>query len=246
MASVPLTRVRTAYEQVADQLREQIFSGALATGQRLPRELDLAEQLGVSRPTVREALRVLASENLIRTAKGPTGGSFVMRPTVDHISDFLTANINLLTAANEVTLDELLELRESLEVPSVRLACRRRTDEDLQRLHGTVPHEGAELTTSARFRLNKDFHVTLVEAAGNKLVVLAAQPIFVVLQTHLRRTVLSSADHGVIHDGHVRLAAAIEERDEERAEAEMRQHLADLRPLYERAWRTTREALKSG
>jgi DNA-binding FadR family transcriptional regulator len=241
-----LTRIRRAYEQVADQLREQIFSGALTTGQRLPREVDLAEQLGVSRPTVREALRVLASENLIRTVKGPTGGSFVMRPTVDHISNFLTANINLLTAANEVTLDELLELRESLEVPSARLACRRRTEKDLQHLTEMVPDEAGELTTSDRFRFNKDFHETLVEAAGNKLVVLAAQPIFVVLQTHLRRTVLSVADYQVIHDGHVRLAAAIADRDEARAEDEMRQHLADLRPLYERAWRTTRESLQQG
>jgi DNA-binding FadR family transcriptional regulator len=230
---------------VADQLREQIFSGALPTGRRLPREVDLAEQLGVSRPTVREALRVLASENLIRTVKGPTGGSFVMRPTVDHISHFLTANINLLTAANEVTLDELLELRESLEVPSVRLACKRRTAEDLDRLRSMVPAEaGEDLTTSDRFRFNKDFHETLVEAAGNKLVVLAAQPIFVVLQTHLRRTVLSAADYKVIHDGHVRLAEAIGAREEDLAETEMRQHLADLRPLYERAWRTTRESLK--
>jgi DNA-binding FadR family transcriptional regulator len=240
MADTRLTRVRKAYEQVADQLREQIFSGDLTTGQRLPREIDLADQLGVSRPTVREALRVLASENLIHTVKGPTGGSFVMRPTVDHISHFLTANINLLTAANDVTLDELLELREALEVPSARLACRRRSEEDLRRLDDAVPGEGTELTTSDRFRFNKDFHASLVEAAGNKLVVLAAQPIFVVLQTNLRRTVLSNTDYRVIREGHVRLAAAIGERDEDQAAAEMRQHLADLRPLYERAWRTTR------
>ena len=243
MAETTLSRVRKAYEQVADQLREQIFSGRLVTGQRLPREVDLAVQLGVSRPTVREALRVLASENLIRTAKGPTGGSFVIRPTVDHISHFLTANINLLTAADEVSLNELLELRESLEVPAVRLACRRRTTEDLTRLQDTLPEgAGEELTTDDRFRFNKDFHETLVGAAGNQLLVLAAQPIFAVLQTHLRRSVLSARDSRLIYDGHVRLARTIEAQDESAAENEMRQHLADLRPLYERAWRTTRRA----
>jgi DNA-binding FadR family transcriptional regulator len=246
VAEIRLSRVRRAYEQVADQLRDQIVSGALTTGQRLPREVDLAGELGVSRPTVREALRVLASENLLRTVKGPAGGSFVIRPTVDHISRFLTSNINLLTAANEVTLDELLELRESLEAPSARMACRRRTAEDLERLHATVPSDPDELTTSDRFRFNKDFHESLVEAAGNKLIVVAAQPIFVVLQTHLRRTVLSDADHRVIHDGHVRLSAAIEARDEDLAEAETRRHLAELRPLYERAWRATRELATRG
>src|SRR5919206_988469 len=84
-------RVRKAYEQVADQLRELITSGELAPGQRLPSEAALAVQFGVSRATIREALRVLLTQNLIRTTKGAHGGSFVNLPTVDHISAFLSS-----------------------------------------------------------------------------------------------------------------------------------------------------------
>lgn len=232
-----LNRVRKAYEQVADQLRDQIMQGALATGQRLPRELELAERFGVSRPTVREALRVLMSENLIRTSKGATGGSFVMRPTVDHISDFLTSSINLLTAANEVSLDELLELRENLEIPAARLAAMRRTDDEVELLKSSVPDESMDLSTSEEFAFNKGFHATLVAATENKLLVVSAQPIFIVLQTHLQRSVMTAADHKKIHDGHARIAEAIEARDAARAGDEMADHLEHLRPMYQRAWR---------
>lgn len=236
MAAPNLTRVRKAYEQVADQLRSQILTGALAAGQRLPRELELAEQMGVSRPTVREALRLLASENLIRTTKGATGGSFVMRPTVDHMSEFLTVNLNLLAAAEEISLDDLLEARACVEVPAAGLAAARRNDDDLQALHASIPADEAELDIEGEFALNRGFHATLVEATDNKLLLVSAQPIFVVLQTHLKRTVITPGDHAVIHAGHARLAEAIAAGDAARAEDEMRHHLEDLRPLYERAW----------
>jgi GntR family transcriptional repressor for pyruvate dehydrogenase complex len=87
--TVSVRRVRKAYEQVADQLRELILTGQIAPEQRLPNEAALASQFGVSRPTIREALRVLSAQALIRTTKGSSGGSFVTLPTVDHISEFL-------------------------------------------------------------------------------------------------------------------------------------------------------------
>ena len=84
----------------------------------------LAREFGVSRATVREALRILAAQNLIRTTKGAGGGSYVTLPTVDHISEFLRGNLNLLSEAEHVSLEELLEVRELVEVPAARLAAR--------------------------------------------------------------------------------------------------------------------------
>ena len=126
LSQVPVRRVRKAYEQVADQLRELIVTGEIRPAQKLPNEATLARDFGVSRATIREALRVLATQHLIRTSKGTAGGSFVTLPTVDHISDFLSANISLLGQTENVSLDEFLELRELLEVPAARLAARRR------------------------------------------------------------------------------------------------------------------------
>ncbi|MGH3039100.1 MAG: FadR/GntR family transcriptional regulator, partial [Gaiellaceae bacterium] len=77
---MPVRRVRKAYEQVNDQLRELIVSGELAPGERLPNEAVLAREFGVSRATVREALRILTAQNLIRTTKGAGGGSYVTLP----------------------------------------------------------------------------------------------------------------------------------------------------------------------
>ena len=122
-----MRRVRKAYEQVYDQLRDWIMRGELSRGARLPNEAVLAREFGVSRGTVREALRVLAAQNLIRTAKGAGGGSFVTLPTVDHISTFLHANISLLSESDDVTLREFLEARELLEVFAARRCAERRT-----------------------------------------------------------------------------------------------------------------------
>ncbi len=230
-------RVRKAYEQVADQLRHLIVSGEIGPGHRLPNEAALAVQFGVSRATVREALRVLATQNLIRTTKGATGGSFVILPTADHISDFLISNISLLSQTETVSLDEFLELREFLEVPAARLAARRHTAESIERIAAAIPGETRDLGTQEHFIYNKDFHSQVVLAAGNTLLSIAAQPIFSVMQTNLSRSSVGRRFHDQVNADHHAIAHAIAAGDEDRAAEEMRTHLAFLRPTYERAWR---------
>jgi DNA-binding FadR family transcriptional regulator len=235
-------RVRRAYEQVADQLRELIVSGTLAPGERLPIESALAREFGVSRATVREALRVLAAQGLVRTAKGPAGGSFVTLPTVDHISSFVEANVALLTETRHVTLEELLEARELVEVPAARLAAERRTEEDLDKLRATVPDDTLPLGNTEEFTYNSEFHTCVLEASRNTLLTVSAQPIFTVLQTHLARSALGRSFHTSIHAHHLRILEAVEAGDAAAAAAEMHDHLAFLRPYYERAWKASRAA----
>jgi DNA-binding FadR family transcriptional regulator len=231
--------VRKAYEQVADQLRALIVSGTLAPGERLPIESALARDFGVSRATIREALRVLAAQGLVRTAKGPAGGSFVTLPTVDHISSFVEANVGLLTETRHVTLEELLEARELVEVPAARLAAARRSEADLERLRATVPADDLELGNIDEFAYNAEFHSCVLEASRNTLLTVSAQPIFTVLQTHLARSTLPRSFHTSIHAHHERILEAVEAEDAEGAAAEMRDHLGFLRPYYERAWKAS-------
>ena len=113
-------RIRKAYEQVADQLLAMITAGELSPGDRLPSEAELARDFGVSRTTVREALRILATRSLIHTRKGMAGGHFIVHPSVEGLTDFLVAHYGLLTALNTVTLENLLEAREALEAPGGR------------------------------------------------------------------------------------------------------------------------------
>ena len=195
----------------------------------------LAEEHGVSRATVREALRLLAAQNLIRTAKGAGGGSFVTQPSVDHLSESLRSGINLLAEAQDVKLEELLEARELLEVPAARLAATRRRDEDIDRLRATIP--AGIGGPQEEFTYNEEFHSLVLEASQNPLLVIAAQPIFLVLQTHLARSTLARRFYRAVHDHHRTIAAAIEAGQPRAAEREMRDHLEFLRPFYEEAWR---------
>lgn len=235
--AMPVRRVRKAYEQVNDQLRELIVSGDLAPGERLPNEAVLAREFGVSRATVREALRVLAAQNLIRTTKGAGGGSYVTLPTVDHISEFLRGNLNLLSESEHVSLEEFLELRELIEVPAARFAAERAAADDVGRLRESIPENPLRMTTQEQFVYNKAFHTVIVEACGNMLLYIAAQPVFTVLQTHLARSSLGRSFHRSLNEHHRRIVEAIEAGDADGAASEMHAHLEYLRPAYERAWR---------
>lgn len=233
---IPVQRVKKAYEQVADQIQHLIFSGVLVRGDRLPSEAVLAQQCGVSRTTIREALRLLAAQNLIRTEKGASGGSFVTVPSVAHISQFLHSSIGVLTSARDVSLEEFLEARELLEVPSARKAAERQDAAALHDIHSSIPELSDDLDTEEQFKYNKGFHSAIVEAAGNTLILIAAQPVFSVLQTNLARSALGEEFHRAINEHHVEIAKAIDAADPDMAEKLMREHLAYLRPYYERVW----------
>jgi GntR family transcriptional repressor for pyruvate dehydrogenase complex len=235
-AAVRLQRVKKAYEQIADQLRDLILVGRLKPGMRLPTEVKLAAQLGVSRATVRESLRVLVAEGLVRTAKGAGGGSYVTYPSLDRISAFLRTNITLLSDSQELSLSEFLEARELLEIPAAKLAAKRSSETDVARLHNSIPTAPGDLTTAEQFVLNRDFHSTIVDICANSLLSIAAQPIFLVLQTRLARTALDDTFHAAIIRQHKAITRAIEMGDEAQAGAEMAEHLAWLRPMYERVW----------
>ncbi len=238
---VPLRRIKRAYEQIADQIRELIVLGTLKPGVRLPTEHELALQLGVSRATVRESLRALTAEGLVRTAKGTGGGSYVSQPSLTRVSSYLSTNIRLLSDSDELSLSEFLEAREVLEIPAARLAALRCNPEEVLRLRASIPTGDApeHMPAGEQFEMNSGFHSTIIDACANALLTLAAQPIFAVLQTRLARTTLDDAFHRAINRHHLAIAAAVEAGDADRAAAEMAEHLAWLRPTYERAWRSS-------
>ena len=225
------------YEQIAEQLRTLVVDGTLQPGARLPNEAVLAHEYGVSRATLREALRSLAAQDLIRTAKGAGGGSFITLPSVEHVSSFVHSSITLMADANDVSLEDLLEARELLEVPAARLAANRRDDDELERLRETIPEEPLRMGPDQQFVYNQDFHSVVIDCCDNALLAIAAQPIFGVLQRNLARTKLGERFHRAINDQHRSIAAAIEAGDAEAAAGEMQAHLAFMRPYYERAWR---------
>src|SRR5471030_1450112 len=131
----PVSRVRT-YELVLDRIETQIVSGALRAGERLPPERELASLLGVSRPAVREALRILEAEGAVRShvGKGPDSGT-----TIDRVpSDALARLLRLHVALGSFPIKDVVETRVALERCSVVLACRNARPQDLVRMKANL------------------------------------------------------------------------------------------------------------
>ncbi len=225
-------RIRKAYEQVADQLLAMITAGELKPGDRLPSEAELATDFGVSRTTVREALRILATRNLIHTRKGMSGGHFIVHPNVEGITDFLVANFGLLTASNTVTLEDLLQARELIEGPAAALAARNRTEDDLANLRASIPDGLDQMPSAIAMAHCRDFHVGMLAATGNQLLVVAAAPVFTLLQASAIRRLPTPEVIAEIARDHWAIYEAVEARDEDAARSRMDDHLGFLRVNY--------------
>jgi len=228
---------RPAYAQVADDLRRQIVSGALTAGDHLPSEDALADRYHVSRSTVREALRVLTSQNLVVTTRGVTGGTFVAVPDPAQVADLLEMSVGLLAVAEQIDVDQLLFVRESLEVPAVRLAAQRAaggaTDLDLGPWLGEAAHDEDDGEDArARFAFNRSFHHQVLAAAGNPLLEILTRPVFTVLEQRYLRDRASDTFWDRVHGDHERIAEAVVAGDVEAAVDAMRAHLHDLRDTY--------------
>jgi GntR family transcriptional regulator, transcriptional repressor for pyruvate dehydrogenase complex len=167
-----------AYQLLADELRADITSGRLQPGERLPPEPELCVKTGVSRSTVREALRLLASQHLIVTTRGVTGGSFVSHPDAGQLADGLVTGFSLLlTNSASVGLIDLLELRRALEVPAAGLAALRRTEGHLAEIRDALFDplvDGLDVMMAA----HAAFHSAVAKATGNPLFELVVRPLY--------------------------------------------------------------------
>ncbi len=236
----PTTTRSPAYQELAGTLREQILSGALQPGDRLPIEPELCRLHGVSRSTVREALRVLSSQNLVVTTRGVSGGTFVVHPQPDQISSYLQASFSLMTAAPGSSVRDLLEVRELLEVPAAGLAAQRRTAAHLQQLRGTL-FDPRTVDVDHVFQDNRNFHVTLLVAAGNPLMEAMTRPMFGVLNERFLRDQAPARFWYRVDRDHREILAAIEAGDAEAARQAQHDHLEHLRSTYTRIDRQRRK-----
>lgn len=227
-----------AYQDLASRLREQILAGQLKPGDRLPVEPDLCAMYGVSRSTVREALRVLSSEGLLVTRRGVAGGSFVVHPDPDHIRRYLLSSFALFTDAGSVA--NLLEVRLLLEVPAAGLAAERRTAEQLEALRRSLSKPRRD--RGRGFAANRGFHEVLLAAAGNPLLTAVTAPVFGVLENRFARDEAEHAFFERVDRDHREIFAAVESGDREAAEQAQREHLEHLRDTYTRIDRERRES----
>jgi GntR family transcriptional regulator, transcriptional repressor for pyruvate dehydrogenase complex len=226
--------IRGASEQVAIQIQHHIQDEGLEPGDFLGREEDLATAFGVSRPTLREALKLLASGNLIRASKGPGGGIFVAYSADEGMGRSLSDAISMMLETGSVTLEELLDARLLLEVPLAGRAAYQPDDKNLKALRAAVAGaaEAVEAEDAdALAQMDAEFHRAIAAAAGNRMLQGLTGWIFEVVQPSLVRALEGAIVESAIVDQHEALLQAIEKGDAARAERAMKDHLLYLRDV---------------
>lgn len=229
--NLSVKRIRPAYEQVAEQLRELVLSGSVAPGDRLPVEGDLSAEFGVSRSTIREAIRLLSSQSMVHTVRGPAGGTFVSAPDPDSLRDYLETSIGLLSGSEGISAADLLEVRDVLEVPAARLAAERRTEEHLEAMRLSIERESEQRDRGERFEQNQQFHAQVLRAAGNPLLTVVTDPVYRVIQTRFLKDEERPFYARVTHE-HDEILDCIARGDGDGAAAAMARHLDQLRDVY--------------
>lgn len=211
------------FDKVFAFLRDQMLNGSIRPGDCLIPERELAGQLKVSRPILREALRALAVIGVVEIRHGV--GTIVRRPDLSVLGEFFTFAL----AQKSDVIDDVMEARIAIECQAIRLACQRATPSDLERIRegldrivATIgdPVEGA--------KADYEFHASLVRASKSETLLSMYQAISdLLVRSHLcRREVVRSAngmrDHLI--DDHRRIFNAVVERDQQKADEVLRKH----------------------
>jgi GntR family transcriptional regulator, transcriptional repressor for pyruvate dehydrogenase complex len=173
----PLDKKRYS-DQIATLIQKRILTQNLADGAKLPGERQLAEELGVSRSVVREAIRMLDASGYVSIKKGPRGGIFVSQLFHKPISDSLKS----LAVNGQVTVDHLFDVRLQIEPFMAMEAARNATKKDIRRLHELMADAGRCLDDAATLKqTNIMFHILLAEASGNPVLTMFMKSIAEIL-----------------------------------------------------------------
>ena len=185
-----LVRAPKTGELIASHLRRQIVRGELQTGETLPAESQLMAQYGVSRPTLREAFRILEAETLISVRRGSRGGARVIAPDVSVAARY----VGLLLQMQGATINDVYEARMVSEPPCAGLLALRHTEQDIVELTKVTDELKAEVAARKPFvpdpltwaRLTYRFHELILEGCGNKTMAIQGAVLQDIIATHLR------------------------------------------------------------
>lgn len=235
--------------QISESLRKAILEGQIKIDERLPTEEELAQRFGVSRPTIREALKRLAAENLIQSRRGPTGGNFVKRPSVEEIGGSLANALRFLVTLGEFDLDDIAEARLELESLCCRLAAERGRPEEFAAMRAEIATQRDPGVSDLEFCASDvRFHQGLVDAAHNAVIDFIVLAVNAALQPITNLMVFRFRERTIIAAQHERLLEALEAHDAEGAIAVLAEQTAYLRRKYgeAREWRSRRAGSGEG
>lgn len=222
-------RPARAFDEIAAQIRAELAEGRLQVGSRLPSERALSEQFGVSRNTLREALRSLEHAGLIRLHKGAHGGAFIS----ERSGDAIIAGLMDMYHLGAIQPAQLTEARIWLEEIVVREACRRATEQDFEALETNV-REAAEATRTGDFALRAhkhlEFHRMLTRMTGNPIMVIVMNGVLDVLAHFIGK--IGQQENPYVVPSRRRFMKHFRARDADKSVAEMTAHLKRLQRTY--------------
>ncbi len=225
-----IKRRRKVYEEVMNNIRQEILSGRLSLNQRLPTETELAKQFGVSRVAIREAVQALELAGLVAVKKGAKGGIFVAQEFERPIEDSL---VNLLQGG-EATLEELFEVRVVVESYAVAQATRLATPEQCEQLRNLMAEAEEEGDKGTNIRAyNLRFHRLILRMAGNKVLSILGETVLSTLAKQIGG-LLSPPTSMEVLAKHKVIVDAICRRDAEEASRLVAQDITDLGKTFKR------------
>lgn len=199
--------------QIAKNIRDAIIDGRLIVDERLPSEAELSEQFSVSRPTVREALKRLAAQSLIRTQRGAFGGAFVNRLSYQEAYGQQITTSTLLLSMNDINIDVACEARFAMERACVALACERRTADHLATMRAEIHRQTQPgLSDESWCASDVAFHRALVDAAGNPVLSYQLSGAVEAMQPLMNMITYTARSREKIIDLHAEIADSVEQK----------------------------------
>nr|WP_179380034.1 GntR family transcriptional regulator [Jannaschia marina] len=226
---------------ISDRLAARIAAGDLMAGDRLPSETDLAEQFDCSRATVREALKRLAARNLIRTARGASGGAFVNDLTYAAALDAHVATSTLLLSMNAIDFETAAEARFALERACADLAVANQAPDDFAALGRAIDRLAEPIDDEAFCAADVAFHRALVDTARNPVLSYQLAGAVEAMQPLMNMLTYAERDRATILAHYRRIANALRAQDA----GEIRQTLQDLERLMIALFQTARDRRRS-
>lgn len=222
-AGLKKVHVQTRTDLVAAQLMQYIESAGLLPGNRLPAEARLAEEFGVSRPVVREAIRDLTGKGVVQVVNGR--GAIIRPVEIGPLQGFFD---RAMLVGSDGTVIELMEVRRGLEISSAILAAGRRDDADVARLTELTRAMAENVDDDERYvDLDVEFHVQIAKATGNTMMGLLVESIREALRKAVRRGLQPRHEHAEreqVQNLHEDILRAIAAGDAEAAGTAMSRH----------------------
>jgi GntR family transcriptional repressor for pyruvate dehydrogenase complex len=212
------------YEQIIEQIQNLVMEGALRPGDKLLPERELAEQFGVSRTAVREAVKALREKGLVEIQPGR--GTFITNSTSEVMRDSLDLIVKVGLSNGVANLNEV---RTLLEPGIAALAAERVTASDLQTMEQAIEAMDAAMHDADVFaEADLEFHLALANATQNPLIPILLDPIVDLLREHRKRIFLVEGGPQRGQHHHRRILAAVYERDPAAAREAMCDHLKQV------------------